>query len=170
MIKSNMFKIIFFDLIFFVFIVLIKIWINFNNYSRDSIFDQKIIQAKIGKKIFKLEVATSSADQKQGLSDRPSLDPDQGMIFIFNRPGHYYFWMNRMKFPLDFVWIFDNKVVGLNLNVPPPCSRIKLSRDCLKRLKLFTNKKAFNRVIELNAGSIQTAGIKINDQIDFRQN
>lgn len=45
---------------------------------------------------------------------------DQGMLFIYEEPGNYSFWMHNMKFALDIVW-FDDKgnAVRIEQNVPP---------------------------------------------------
>ena len=35
-----------------------------------------------------------------------------GMLFVFNSPGQYSFWMKDMHFPLDMVWIDSDKIVA----------------------------------------------------------
>ncbi len=66
------------------------------------------------------EVAQSPAEREKGLSGRRCIEPNQGMLFVFNKPGHYAFWMKDMNFPIDIVWIGpDHKIVGLEINVLP---------------------------------------------------
>ena len=60
---------------------------------------------------FSVEIATTSAQQQQGLSGRNSLPQNQGMLFIFKTAGRYAFWMKGMKFPLDIIFINNNKIV-----------------------------------------------------------
>ena len=67
-------------------------------------------KVSIDNRTFSVEVATSSAQQQQGLSGRNSLATDKGMLFIFKTPNKYAFWMKDMKFPLDMVFIKDNKI------------------------------------------------------------
>lgn len=66
------------------------------------------------------EVADSNQTREQGLSGRPCIGRDEGMLFVFDRPSFYYFWMKNMKFPIDIVWISaDHRVVGLKTNALP---------------------------------------------------
>src|SRR3990167_703443 len=68
----------------------------------------------------KAEVVSSPSDRAQGLSGRPCIEADQGMLFVFEKPGKYPFWMKDMKFPIDIVWInADKKVIDLDVNVSP---------------------------------------------------
>src|SRR5476651_1827173 len=61
---------------------------------------------------FAVEVATTSAQQQQGLSGRASLPKNQGMLFIFQTANRYPFWMKDMKFNLDMIFINNNKIVS----------------------------------------------------------
>lgn len=65
-------------------------------------------------------VASTSAELERGLSGRASLPKGSGMVFIFAQPGAYGFWMRDMNFPIDMVWIKENKTVaGVAANVSP---------------------------------------------------
>jgi len=80
----------------------------------------------------------------------------EGMIFVFDKPDFYYFWMKDMKFPLDFIFIKNNEVVDLLENIAPETYP-----------KSFTSKVKADKVIELNAGEIKKSGIKIGDKLDI---
>ena len=67
----------------------------------------------------RLEVADTDASRTLGLSGRDSLDSGAGMLFTFDAPGIYPFWMKDMKFPLDMVWIDSGKVVDVVTLRPP---------------------------------------------------
>ena len=56
-------------------------------------------------RIFRVKLATTTAAIEKGLSDRLSLNPDSGMLFIFAKPAIYRFWMPDMHFPLNMIWI-----------------------------------------------------------------
>lgn len=106
-----------------------------------------------------IEIADTQAKITQGLSGRTSLPSSTGMLFIFNQPGNYPFWMKEMKFSLDFLFLKDGIVVDLKGNVPPPKEN---------ETPLTINAKAdFNRVLELNAGMIKTLNLHLNDKIVF---
>ena len=65
----------------------------------------------IGDATFDVELANTPPLRTQGLSDRPSLPEQTGMLFIFDSGRTSQFWMYRMQFPLDFVWIGENCTV-----------------------------------------------------------
>src|SRR5205823_5097030 len=51
-----------------------------------------------------VELADTPAKQSIGLSGRTSLDPDRGMLFIFDRPGGYEFWMRDTTIALSIAF------------------------------------------------------------------
>lgn len=57
-------------------------------------------------------VADTPAARKQGLSGRPGLAPDEGLLFVFEKEGTWGFWMKDMRFSIDIVWVGkDGRVV-----------------------------------------------------------
>jgi uncharacterized membrane protein (UPF0127 family) len=44
------------------------------------------------------------------------------MLFVWDQPGPYAFWMKGMTFALDIMWIEGDKVVYLAAGVPPPAA------------------------------------------------
>ena len=58
-----------------------------------------------GGKQINLRVATTDRERQLGLSYFKSLPQDQGMLFLFDKPGMYPFWMKGMNFPLDIIWL-----------------------------------------------------------------
>lgn len=111
--------------------------------------------AEINGKKYNLLVAKSEKDRQKGLSGRKSLDKNQGMIFIFDAPGRYTFWMKDMNFPLDIIYINNNKVVDLFHNLPPVKeSNVScvIQTSSIKKVPCYTPKNSANYVLELNAG------------------
>ncbi len=67
-----------------------------------------------------VEVANNPLEWQRGLSGRPSLGADRGMLFAFDKPDRYGFWMKEMNFPLDIAWIDRNqKIIYMLSNVAP---------------------------------------------------
>ena len=69
------------------------------------------------------EISVVAADTPnlwtKGLSDTESL-PEEGMLFIFEKPDTYSFWMKDMSYPIDIVWIdADKKIVQIDSNISP---------------------------------------------------
>ncbi|MDO8183599.1 MAG: DUF192 domain-containing protein [bacterium] len=66
-----------------------------------------------------LELATSTEKRMQGLSGHESLDINAGMLFVFDQPDRYGFWMKEMNFPLDLIWLNnEGKVIAIDAAVP----------------------------------------------------
>lgn len=59
----------------------------------------------IGATTVAVEVANTDAARSLGLSGRTSLAEGSGMLFIFDTPGNYGFWMKDMNFPIDILFI-----------------------------------------------------------------
>lgn len=65
-----------------------------------------------------VELAESPADQALGLGHRDELPLDTGMLFLYEQPAFYAFWMKGMRFSIDIVWIFKGRIVGIEPNIP----------------------------------------------------
>ena len=102
-----------------------------------------------------VEIADNEISRGKGLSGKSMLAENQGMLFVYSRPGRYSFWMNLMKFNLDFIYIKGNKVVDLIEDVPNP----KMG----EMPKIVNAKTEFDKVLEVNSGTIGKIRIKIGD-------
>ncbi|MBI2482501.1 MAG: DUF192 domain-containing protein [Candidatus Vogelbacteria bacterium] len=73
-----------------------------------------------GETNIKIELADTPAKQELGLSGRESLAQDTGMLFIFDKPGRYGFWMKEMRFAIDIIWLDSEwRIVGIHYNINP---------------------------------------------------
>jgi len=74
----------------------------------------------IGSHKIAAEVVISDKDREKGLSGRPCIGKNEGMLFVFDQPSQYQFWMKDMKFPIDIIWIGSNhRTVVAEENVKP---------------------------------------------------
>jgi uncharacterized membrane protein (UPF0127 family) len=65
-------------------------------------------------------IADTPALRELGLSSRDSLPEESGMLFVFEQPDTYNFWMKDMKFPIDIIWLDDSfKVLHVEKEVSP---------------------------------------------------
>ena len=72
----------------------------------------------IGGVRLKVQIADTPALRERGLSDRSTLAPFDGMLFIFNEPSTL--WMKDMLFPLDIIWISPRgQVADITENAQP---------------------------------------------------
>jgi uncharacterized protein len=75
---------------------------------------------RVGDQVFTAEVAEERPQQAQGLSGRNCLGKDRAMLFVYDRPGDYCFWMKDMRFPIDIVWLDEKKrITTIAANVNP---------------------------------------------------
>ena len=69
---------------------------------------------------FSLEVAKTLLERRIGLSGREKLGKSSGMLFVFDEPGKYNFFMQDTFIPLDILRIDDSGKV-LQIIEAEPC-------------------------------------------------
>ena len=117
---------------------------------------------QVGPQTLMVEVATSTPAMEQGLSDRTSMGQDQGMLFDFGSGSWLYpsFWMKDMDFNLDFIWIEQNKIVGITSDVPAPTTADE-------SLPYYYPPSPVDEVLEVNAGWAQKNHIMLGDAVNL---
>lgn len=112
---------------------------------------------KVREACLKLELATTPQAHTQGLSGRASLPPDRAMLFVFGLQDRHCFWMKDMRFPLDIVWLNqDKQVVHIETDVRPETYP---QTFCPSDEALY--------VLELNAGKAAAGNIVVGDTLRF---
>jgi len=97
--------------------------------------------------IITLEQARTTDEITKGLSNRDSLCKSCGMLFTFEKPAIYQFWMKDMRFPLDIVFMDkDFRVIYVSQNAQP----CPLQGEC----PLITPPSQVKYVLEVNAGYV----------------
>ena len=98
--------------------VLFFVFASFHTDGKQSA--ARLITVTIGTTVVSVEIADTAALQKGGLSGRRGLAEDSGMLFVFEKPGIYGFWMKDMQFPIDILWISPNRrVIGVAESLTP---------------------------------------------------
>ena len=116
----------------------------------------RVVDVRIRDATIRSEVADTPEVRRQGLSGRATLGRDAGMLFLFERPGIYPFWMPDMHFDLDLVWIRQDRVVGITRDV----SR----RDPLRE---HPPPLPVDRVLEVVSGTAARHGWRRDDRVEF---
>ena len=116
------------------------------------------LRAQINGATIYLEETKKKQQQELGLGSRASLESNHGMIFIFDPPTKPSFWMKGMKFPLDFIWMRDDKVVDLSEHIAAPLSAMSDNQ-----LPIISPNVEIDAVIEVNAGFVEYNKINIGD-------
>ena len=101
------------------------------------------------------EVADTKSTRELGLSGHQPLKDNEGMLFVFDTPGRYGFWMKDMLFNLDLIWINqDGIIVDIERNA---------SKDSYP--KTYMNASPANYVLEVNAGVAEQQGLFIGSKV-----
>jgi len=121
--------------------------------------------------IFNVELALSPEERWQGLSGHKPLKDKEGMLFVFEKPDTYGFWMKDMLFPLDILWITPTPL-PLNKGEDQgggPLSIIHIERDVKPETypKAFAPSEPALYVLEINAGLSEKNNFKIGDSVRF---
>ena len=112
---------------------------------------------------FSVELAVTSDEQRQGLSDRDSLAPGTGMLFVFAPRRAGSFWMFRMRFPIDIVWISAScTVADITVEAPAPDPDTPTSD-----LPTYSSSSDAGYVLEINAGKAAEYGIEAGVPVRF---
>lgn len=100
-----------------------------------------------------VRVADNAWERAKGLSGfTPDTVQAHGMLFIFPKEETQQFWMKGMLVDLDIIWIRDNKIVGMESNVPAPKKGEEPARVTSEPVPV-------DMVLELPAGSISALGL-----------
>ena len=84
----------------------------------------------VGDVLVSVEIAATDASRTQGLSGRKNLPEGEGMLFVFDAPGRYPFWMKEMNFPIDIIWLdADGVVISLVEDASPDSYPLQFTPD-----------------------------------------
>lgn len=103
-----------------------------------------------------IEIADNEYEIQTGLMYRTSMNPNQGMLFIFDDSKERFFYMKNTKIPLDLIFINeDKKIVSFQKNAKP-----------FDESSLPSNLPS-KYVLEINAGLVDSWNLNVGDSISF---
>lgn len=71
------------------------------------------------------EISATNEQRTKGLSVKDGLAENEAMLFVFDNEAEHTFWMKNMKFPIDIIWIDNDKtVVHIEHNLQPCSSEV----------------------------------------------
>jgi uncharacterized membrane protein (UPF0127 family) len=112
---------------------------------------------KIGDATVKITVADTPAERERGLSGHPGLHEDEGLLFVFEIPGKYGFWMKDMLFSIDIIWLNENReVIYIKKNATPESFP-----------EVFTPPVDAKYVLEVVAGLTDEKNISVGNAMEF---
>ncbi len=107
-----------------------------------------VMPLRAGMHNIKAEMAVTDEQRQIGLMHRASMGNNEGMLFVFERPGVQCFWMKNTLIPLQTAFLTDDGTV-VNLAEMKPKS---LDNHCSAGPVRF--------VLEMNTGWFSKRGIK----------
>ena len=115
----------------------------------------------IGGDTILVEVADEKDEQERGLSGRPALPQNHGMLFVYQQPSRPGFWMKDMRFSIDIIWIgADSKIVAVLPNLSPDTYPAVFSPP--------EEVGSVQHVLEVNAGSAGRLNWQVGDQVQIK--
>jgi uncharacterized membrane protein (UPF0127 family) len=106
---------------------------------------------------FRVHLLTTEFQRVKGLSEKESLDANEGMYFVFDRDGEWGIWMKDMNFPIDIFWIAeDGTIVDMETHVHPNTYP-----------QVFTNEIPARYVLEVLSGTAEAYNIQIGSKVTF---
>ena len=107
-----------------------------------------------------VEVSDTPEKRSLGLGKRDKLENGWGMLFVFEKRIPHSFWMKNMRFPIDIIWLENQRIVELAVNVPPPQEG--------ESPKVMEPRLPSNFVLELESGRTRALGLKVGQKLSFK--
>jgi uncharacterized protein len=111
------------------------------------------IKLSAGMHVLNVEVAQTPEQHQIGLMFRKTMPTNDGMIFVFDRPGQQCFWMKNTLLPLSVAFISDDGSITNIEDMKP------------QTLDSHCSTKPVRYVLEMNDGWFAKRGIKAGSKI-----
>ncbi len=124
-----------------------------------SFLSALLFAASVSAPTLTLEIQRTPIELARGLQGHAPLAENEGMLFIFPEPKVAHFWMKDVTFPIDIVFLDDQRRV-LNVAVKaPPCRSV----PCVT----FDSIGRASYVLELRAGWSLRYGVKPGSRFEL---
>lgn len=105
-----------------------------------------------------VEVADDDEERSIGLMNRERLDPDAGMVFLWEEPLHTTFWMEDTLIPLSIAFWNDRGMIVAILDMEPcgaaPCPSYDPGVE-------------FEGALEVNQGFFEEHDVEVGDRVEL---
>jgi len=123
-------------------------------FRKDAVL--KIISQTGEEQFWDIELADTDAKRVMGLMNRYTMEPQQGMLFIFDYEEIQTFWMKNTYLSLDMLFISaDFRIVQIHENAFP------LHED------LISSNVRAKYVLEILGGMASKSGISVGDVVEI---
>lgn len=132
-------------------LAVLMILANYVSSEVFSIHGNLIKKIHIRDVLVKAEMVKTDAKKEKGLSGRDGLAEGRGMLFEMSGGSVQTFWMKGMRFPIDIIWIKNERVIGCEKNISPSDTRV------------FAPPSDAGYVLEVQAGFCDEHKVEVND-------
>jgi uncharacterized membrane protein (UPF0127 family) len=124
---------------------------------------------EIAGQLFELELALDEATRFRGLSDRPRIPANGGMLFAYPRPRPLAMVMRRCPMPIDAAFVDEEgRVVAIRvMEVEPPRAPGESVAAYEARLPIYESGVPAQFVIETAGGRLAELGLAVGDRLVF---
>ncbi|MBU0533127.1 DUF192 domain-containing protein [Candidatus Micrarchaeota archaeon] len=127
-----------FEYIFFLILICLILFIVYFVTAKGDKKKISITNSEGSEIFLNVEIADNFTTRAKGLMGRSSLGEYEGMLFVFDQPGYYGFWMMNTSIPLDAIFIAENGTVVDIIEMNPG------------NYKLYKPKEMAKYVLEVN--------------------
>jgi uncharacterized membrane protein (UPF0127 family) len=129
--------------------------------SRSGPDDRKSVadyfEIRVGDKLVRMQIAVRDEEMQRGLMERRDLGPNDGMLFVYDRPQSMSFWMRNTPTPLD-IGFFDRSGKLIEIYPLHPFDETGVQSRSTELLL----------ALETNQGWFRENGIKPGAQLDLK--
>jgi uncharacterized protein len=111
------------------------------------------IKVKAGMFIVTAEVAKEPAERSMGLMFRQTMEPDHGMLFVFDRADLHCFWMRNTLLPLSIAWLTEDGTIVSIADMTPKSE----TNNCPTGVAKYA--------LEMNQGWFKKKGLKAGSKL-----
>ena len=112
-------------------------------------------ELKIGRDLYRIEIARTPDQRREGLMYREKLGDFEGMLFVFPADQHLSFWMKDTLVPLSIAYIARDGTIREILDMRPLSERAVESAYAVRY------------ALELPQGAFTRSGVKAGDRIEI---
>ena len=118
----------------------------------------KSAQIQIKDRLIQAEIAATTEEHYLGLSGRKELCADCGLLFSFPDRQERFFVMREMNFPLDIIFIDQNRIISLASDLLPEGKQPE---------NIYASGEPVQFVLELNGGYSAAYNFQVGDQVEI---
>jgi uncharacterized protein len=111
------------------------------------------VKIKAGMFVVTAELAKEPANRSMGLMFRQTMEPDHGMLFVFDRSDVHCFWMRNTLLPLTIAWLAEDGTIVSLADMKPKSD----DNNCPSAPAKYA--------LEMNQGWFKKKGLKIGSKL-----